>query len=87
MAYEYRELTTQELLESPYRSFQECEFGDDDCGFCAREHVEVFYVRTCWDVEEGDYYCRRCASIAHLDDEDLMLNMDPYYLPFTHGGT
>lgn len=53
------------FLES--RGYQRCEFDfeeGEDCLGCNRYPgvgARQYYVRTNWEVEEGDYYCRRCA--------------------------
>lgn len=55
-----------------------CEFdfdGDEDCLGCARtpsKGAPMYYVRTNWECEEGDYYCRRCAF-----DRTLGRDWDP----------
>lgn len=47
--------------------FLRCTFdfeADEDCLGCNRipgEGARQYYVRTCYEVDEGDYYCRRCA--------------------------
>lgn len=38
--------------------------GEEDCLGCRRiprADAPMYYVRTSWECEEGDYYCRRCA--------------------------
>lgn len=49
-------------LDKAWPSLQLCEFNDGECSFCEIVLPEMFYVRTCWEVEEGDYYCRQCAE-------------------------
>lgn len=73
---DFRELTTAELTKGDQiLPFQECSFGDDGCDFCERECVETFYVRTCYEVEEGDYYCRLCASKYVIEETAWLAKM------------
>lgn len=45
-----------------------CEFkGDDDIECATCDEViplgkNVYYERTCYDVEEGDYHCEECTK-------------------------
>lgn len=64
------------FLES--RRYQRCEFDfekGEDCLGCNREPgvaARQYYVRTNWECEEGEYYCRRCAyDRATARDYDL----------------
>ncbi len=44
-----------------------CEFksdGDDECNCCQkpiRKGANIYYERTCYEVDEGEYYCESCT--------------------------
>ena len=47
--------------------FVRCSFksdGDDKCDLCSKpikKGADVFYNRTCYEVDEGEYYCESCT--------------------------
>jgi len=49
------------------QGYLRCEFdfeAGEDCLGCDRmpgAGARMYYIRTDWEVEEGEYYCRRCA--------------------------
>lgn len=44
-----------------------CEFksdGDDECSCCCEKipnGKDIYYERTCYEVDEGEYYCETCT--------------------------
>lgn len=58
------------FLES--RGYQRCEFdfeGGEECLGCNKTPgvgARQYYVRTNWECEEGEYYCRRCAYLRAI---------------------
>ena len=60
--------------------FVECEFNGEDevCDLCDRELTKsdkVYYRRTCYEVEEGEYFCNHCVVAEHESN----LAMGDYY--------
>lgn len=49
------------------RGYLRCEFDFEETEECLGCHrrpgagAKQYYVRTNWECEEGEYYCRRCA--------------------------
>ena len=55
--------------------FVRCEFkadGHDPCDKCnepIKRGADVFYSRTCYEVDEGEYYCEACTINWSKDNE------------------
>lgn len=62
--------------------FKLCEFKSDGyevCNECDKEISkggEVYYERTCYEVDEGEYYCRECtlAMPKKIEEEAELFN-------------
>ncbi len=55
--------------------FEKCEFEpeiDEHCEGCNKDKIQLYYRRTCWDVDEGEYYCLDCIEKQHK------LNLEHY---------
>lgn len=41
-----------------------CTFEPDEttCDYCGEPHLQLYYRRTTWDVEEGEYFCLSCIN-------------------------
>lgn len=45
-----------------------CQFDpakDDECEVCEKDEVQLYYRRTCYESDEGDYYCLDCVKNEH----------------------
>lgn len=55
-----------------------CEFGPDydKCESCGEPYLQLYYIRTCYEVDEGEYYCADCikAMPAKREAESLMFS-------------
>jgi len=59
--------------------FEICEFGPDPDGICERcneSNVQLYYRRTCYWNEEGDYYCKKCVAAEAMSVEDDIATQD-----------
>lgn len=58
-------ITFKEALQET--GFSLCNFkstGYDECECCdkrLRKGTNIYYRRTCWEVDEGQYFCRKCV--------------------------
>ncbi len=41
-----------------------CEFGpdEDECETCGKPNLQLYYIRTCYEVDEGEYCCAECIK-------------------------
>lgn len=63
VAEEKASSSNSDLLSS--MGFEKCEFGPepgDECERCDTENVQLYYRRTSYWEEEGDYWCADCAK-------------------------
>jgi len=56
--------------------YHKCEWPPEEssgCENCGVEGKQEWYIRTCYDVEEGEYHCIDCASSEEPipDEHDL----------------
>ena len=45
-----------------------CQFGaskHDDCEVCGKDEIQLYYRRTCYESDEGEYYCIDCVRSEH----------------------
>lgn len=44
-------------------NFVKCNFGPDGdcCDKCDKPNLQLYYRRTCWEVDEGQYHCANCV--------------------------
>ena len=63
-----------------YLGFEKCEFGpdvNDICDKCHCNNTQLYYRRTDYFVDEGEYYCETCVrnqyDIMKLEEEKLCL--------------
>jgi hypothetical protein len=51
--------------------FEICEFGPDPttCDECNYEHVQLYFRRTCLDVNDGEYRCLHCIEEEYDSNE------------------
>jgi|WetSurMetagenome_2_1015567.scaffolds.fasta_scaffold1715328_1 hypothetical protein len=42
-----------------------CQFGpdDDECQTCSKNQKQLYYIRTSYYENEGDYYCADCIKL------------------------
>lgn len=60
--------------------FVVCEFSgeDEECVLCEKQLTKsdkIYYRRTCYEVEEGEYFCNHCVVAEHESN----LAMGDYY--------
>jgi len=61
-----QDLTIEEALK--ITGFSLCEFkadGKDECSTCdkpIKKGNNVYYERTCYEVDEGEYHCEDCVK-------------------------
>lgn len=60
--------------------FEICQFGPcdgDTCDICDRSNVQLYYRRTSYDCDEGEYYCADCVMQEHAQNQaDLKMIED-----------
>lgn len=42
-----------------------CEFPpsvDDKCQECGKANKQLYYIRTCYECDEGEYFCQQCIE-------------------------
>jgi hypothetical protein len=65
--------------------FQLCEFksdGDWECSTCDEtipEGADVYYERTCYEVDEGEYHCTDCTLAMPAKLEEDRASIEEYY--------
>ena len=44
-------------------NFTKCNFGPDgdECEECRKPDLQLYYRRTCYEVDEGEYRCANCV--------------------------
>lgn len=50
-----------------------CEFGpdEDECETCGEAQKQLYYIRTCYEVDEGEYHCEDCIKKKPEEWEDF----------------
>jgi hypothetical protein len=53
-------------------NFKLCEWDNkierESCESCKCVPDEIYYRRTCFDVDEGEYWCSKCIDREHGDN-------------------
>lgn len=41
-----------------------CTFAPDydECETCGEAYKQLYYIRTCYEVDEGEYHCEECIK-------------------------
>lgn len=54
-----------------------CEFEADavECDSCSRQSGPIYYRRTCYDVNEGEYYCPACILRRQAEDDEYAAHL------------
>ena len=59
MSVEDKKYTLDEALK--LTGFEICEFNGDECDSCDKEVDDIYYRRTSYEYEEGEYFCADCV--------------------------
>lgn len=57
-----------------------CQFGpsEDECDVCLKPNKQLYYIRTCYESDEGDYYCEDCIiNMKEQQDMDFENYLTP----------
>jgi len=51
--------------------FERCTFGpdEDECEGCDISGLQLYYRRTCYENDEGEYKCLCCIAVRKAEDE------------------
>jgi hypothetical protein len=55
-------MAERKIEQYKYLGFELCTFENDECEKCGKSVKEIFYRRTSYWNEEGDYWCADCIE-------------------------
>ena len=64
-------MTEQERMICAGTGFERCHFEPDEseCELCGLPNLQLYYRRTCIDVDEGEYKCLCCVAVGKVNEE------------------
>lgn len=64
------------LILIPQYGFEKCNFEDGECDLCGASSKLMYWKRSSYEYNEGDYFCEQCTK-SNIDSyEDYCVALD-----------